>query len=81
MDGTYGRIRVGAVEFSARLSGVAAETLRTARVEAKWKGPVLTVDGETVHRRILAKRALGAGKHLPGPMCEIEVQARTKAGK
>jgi hypothetical protein len=54
---------------------------RVTRVEARWKGPALTVCGETVHSRIMAKRVLGPGKHLPGPMGEIGVQARTKAGK
>jgi hypothetical protein len=32
------------------------------------KNPVLTVYGETVQSRMVAKQALGAGKNLPGPM-------------
>jgi hypothetical protein len=32
------------------------------------KSPVLTVYGETVQNRLVAKQVLGAGKNLPGPM-------------
>jgi hypothetical protein len=40
----------------------------TIRKDKKSNGPVLTVYGEVVQNRIVAKRALGHGKNLPGPM-------------
>ena len=39
-----------------------------AREEAKAEPPVLTVYGKTLQHRIVAKRSLGDGKNLPGPM-------------
>jgi hypothetical protein len=45
-----------------------AKREHAAREEENWKGSVLTVYGETVQNRIVAKRALGEGKDLPGPM-------------
>jgi hypothetical protein len=41
---------------------------KNARDEEKWNMPVLTVYGETVQTRIVAKQILGEGKNLPGPM-------------
>ncbi|MGB7731451.1 MAG: hypothetical protein WBL50_25750 [Candidatus Acidiferrum sp.] len=41
---------------------------KNARNEEKWNMPVLTVYGETVQKRIVAKQILGEGKNLPGPM-------------
>jgi hypothetical protein len=45
-----------------------AKREQTEADEEPLKAPVLTLYGETVQSRALAKRALGEGKHLPGPM-------------
>jgi hypothetical protein len=45
-----------------------AKREREERAEEQWKGPVLTVYGETVHQGVAAKESLDLHKQLPGPM-------------
>jgi hypothetical protein len=40
----------------------------SAHEEEAWTNPVLTVYGDAVHTRVIAKKALGEHKSLPGPM-------------
>jgi hypothetical protein len=36
--------------------------------DERWKGPVLTVYSETMHRRVVRNQSVHLDEHLPGPM-------------